>query len=304
VVVVNLDGGEMLDKCLDAIAKESPSELIVVDNGSQEPELSRLKARKDIRLLRLPENQGFAAPANWGVSQASRLNGSVPPSYVAVVNNDCTLEPGYLAACLAALEADSGLTAVQGVILEENADRVDGCGIGWNARAEATPLRRGEPPPARGFPAFPVPGVSATAAVYRRTAFLGAGGFEETFFAYYEDVDLSLRLLRTGARFACVPAARARHVGSATGKRSPVMRRRRLMENRLRTLRRNLAPEVCKDLMRITSLEGLGLKDAAHDLGWPRAIFTALAAWRGVKTHGPRDRQVLEANPALPKLPR
>ena len=75
------------------------------------------------------------------------------------------------------------------------------------------------------------------------------------------------------------------------------------MENRLRTLRRNLAPEVCDQFARVTSLEGLGLRDAARDLGWPRAILTALSAWRGVETYGPRDRRVLEANPPLLSLP-
>ena len=304
VVVVNLDGGKMLDGCLDSIVAEAPAEILVVDNGSHESEIARLQARGDVHLLRLPDNQGFAAPANWGISQMGRRSGTLPPPYVALVNNDCTLEPGYLSACVAALEADAGLAAVQGVVLDGSGLRVDGCGVGWNGRGEAEQLRRGDAPPARGFPPFPVPGVSATAAVYRRTAFLAAGGFEESFFAYYEDVDLSLRLLRRGTRFACVPAARARHVGSATGARVPHVRRRRLFENRLRTLRRNLSPDACKRFLSATSLEGLGLKGAARDLGWPGALATAARAWRVLAAHRQRDRQILEASPPLAKLPR
>src|SRR5262249_12784345 len=154
--------------------------------------------------------------------------------FVALVNNDCVLEPGYLAFCREALERDAGLAAAQGLILDGSGARVDGCGIGWNARAEAIQLRHGEAVPDLKTP-FAVTGVSGTAPLFRRAVFLEAGGFEESFFAYYEDADLALRLLRRGGRFACVPEARARHLGSATGSRDPRMRWRRLFANRVRT---------------------------------------------------------------------
>ena len=205
-VVVNLDGGDLLARALDALEGEAVDEIVVVDNGSGAGEVSRLASRPGLRLLSLPENLGFAAPANLGAREARA-------PFVAFVNNDCVVGPGYLAACLAVLEDHPGLAAVQGLVLTGDGAAVDGRGIGWNARAEAIQLGRGEFPPGPGGEPFEVPGVSATASLFRRDLFLSAGGFAESFFAWYEDVDLALRLRRAGACFASVPEARAFHAG-------------------------------------------------------------------------------------------
>lgn len=293
-VVVNLDGGEMLDACLDALALEAPASLIVVDNGSSAAEVAHLRARSGIVLVALGANAGFAGPSNRG--EAALADG-IP--YVAFVNNDCVLAPGYLAACAAALEADPGLAAVQGVVLTEDGARVDGCGITWNARGEAVPVRHGQLPPSEFDAPFGVAGVSGTAPVFRRSVFREAGGFEESFFAYYEDVDLSLRLLRAGHRFACVPAARALHKGSATGRRRPEARWQRLLGNRARTLRRNLVSAARGEASAIASF-----RSAAREIG-PLAAALALArALSENLASAERDRAVLAAHPPLAQLPR
>jgi N-acetylglucosaminyl-diphospho-decaprenol L-rhamnosyltransferase len=300
VVVVNLEGGAMLEECLDAIELQGPEETIVVDNGSSSGELERLRTRPTVHLIATPENRGFAEPSNRGVKEAGREGRA--PLYVAVVNNDCTLMPGYLRSCIEELRADEGLAAVQGAVLDSVGARVDGCGVGWNARAEAIQLRRGEEPPPFDALPFSIPGVAATAAVYRRDLFLSAGGFEESFFAYYEDVDLSLRLARQKFRFACVPSARARHRGSATGGRWPEERWRRLLRNRLRTLRRNLSPQAKGEAFRHAFVPG-SLRQAAREIGWPRTLRAAAAAgYESVETRR-RDTEVLGAFPPLQKLP-
>ena len=295
-VVVNLDGGSLLDAALDALAGDEPAEILVVDNGSAPSETARLSARPGIRLIPLGENRGFAAPSNLGVRESAA-------PYVALVNNDCVVEKGYLAACAAALDADPALAAVQGVVLDGAGTRVDGWGLGWNGRAEAIQLGRGEEPPPPGRPPFPVPGVSATAALYRRDAFLAAGGFAESFFAWYEDADLALRLTRGGARFASVPSARARHEGTATGRRDPAARWRRLFTNRIRTLRRNVVPSAVPALRSLRPGAGVSLGSAAADLGWPGALGAALAASFAARRFSAEDLAVLAALPPLPELP-
>ena len=300
VVVVNLEGGAMLDECLDSIEAQGPEETIVVDNGSSPGELKRLDMRPAVHVIGTSQNRGFAEPSNRGVKEAGREGRA--PLYVAVVNNDCTLEPGYLRSCIEALRADDGLAAVQGAVLDSMGARVDGCGIGWNTRAEAIQLRRGEEPPSSDALPFAIPGVSATAAVYRRDLFLSAGGFEESFFAYYEDVDLSLRLARQGLRFVCVPSARARHLGSATGGRWPEERWRRLLQNRLRTLRRNLSPPAKAEAFRNAFVPG-SLRQAAREIGWARTLRAAAAAGYESAAVRRRDIEVLAAFPPLAKLP-
>jgi GT2 family glycosyltransferase len=294
-VVVNLDGGDLLFEGLDALGRQDVEETIVVDNGSRPEEVTRIAERPGIRFLRLPENRGFAAPANLGA------RGARAP-FVAFVNNDCYLEEGYLAAALSTLEADPLLAAVQGVVLNGDGTLVDGWGVGWSARAEAIQLGRGEAPPPLNRIPFAVPGVSATAALFRRDAFLAAGGFADSFFAWYEDVDLSLRLRRAGARFATVPAARARHAGTATGRRRPEERWRRLFVNRFRTLRRNFDPAALPAAF-FRPAAGATLGPAARDLGWARALAAALGAARAAHPFDDEDRAVLTACPPLKELP-
>ena len=295
-VVVNLDGGDLLARALDALEGEAVDEIVVVDNGSGAGEVSRLASRSGLRLLSLPENRGFAAPANLGAREARA-------PFVAFVNNDCVVGPGYLAACLAVLEDHPGLAAVQGLVLTGDGAAVDGRGIGWNARAEAIQLGRGEFPPGPGGEPLEVPGVSATAALFRRDLFLSAGGFAESFFAWYEDVDLALRLRRAGACFASVPEARAFHAGTATGRRDPEKRWRRLFTNRLRTLRRNFDPAALPALHSCRPAAGATLGPAAAELGWPRALRAAFATRAAARPFEEEDRAVFLSLPPLTELP-
>jgi len=299
VVVVNWNGGALLDSCLDALDAQGASRVLVVDNGSDAEELRRLAAREGVYVLPLGANRGFAPASNGGAVDA-RLK-ALP--FLAFVNNDAVLAPGYLAACVAVLEADPGLSAVQGVVLDSEGLRVDGLGVGWNRRREAVQLGRGgAPPPADASP-FAVPGVSGTAPVFRRAAFDRATGFAGSFFAWYEDADLSLRLLRAGGRFACVPAARARHVGSATGRRTPELKWRLLLGNRARTLRRNLAAPACLRALLVHPAPLPALRQAVRDLGFGRMTRVLAGAAADVLSALGEDRAARRGLPLLPRLP-
>ena len=127
--------------------------------------------------------------------------------------------------------------------------------------------------------AFEVSGVSATAAMYRREALEAiapqGAAFETRYFAYYEDVDLALRLSREGWRFLCDPAAIARHEGSRTGRRTPFRRALWTSRNRWRTLFRNFAPGLLA-----RNLLPLLRADLAHarDVGWT-GLALPLLVW-------------------------
>lgn len=299
VVVVNWNGGALLDSCLDALAGQGATRVLVVDNGSDPDEVRRLADRDGVFVLPLGANRGFAPASNAGAVDA-RLK-SLP--YLAFVNNDAVLEPGYLAECVAALETDPGLSAVQGVVLDADGVRVDGLGVGWNRRHEAVQLGHGEEPPSAGAPPFPVAGVSGTAPVFRRVAFERASGFAGSFFAWYEDADLSLRLRRAGGRFACVPAARARHVGSATGRRTPELKWRLLLGNRVRTIRRNLSPAARLRSLLAHPVPLPALRDATRDLGLPRTARAVAGAALDTFAALGEDREARRARPLLPGLP-
>ncbi len=167
---------------------------------------------------------------------------------------------------------------------------MDTAGIAWTDRGEAVPFLSGLLPADAPTGSFEVAGVSATAALYRREALasVASGGqvFDDSYFAYYEDADLSLRLARAGWRFACDPGARAWHEGSHTGSRTPFRRALWTARNRWRTLFRNFEPR------RIRASFGRLLRaDLAHArrLGW-RGAALPLLVWPQLPLEALRHR--------------
>ena len=203
VIVLDIDGGAMLKRCLQSIAAQTlrPDEVIVLDNGSR----VAVEA-SGARVIRSETNLGFAE----GVNRAAR---AASGAFLAVVNNDVTLDPGWLATLMAAMRADERLGAVQAVIRGD--DRVvDGAGIAvgegtFQQIAHGLPLAD----PSLRRMAAEAWGVSATAALYRRAA-LPEPIFDPRFFAYYEDVELSARLHAAGWRTSVLGEALATHEGS------------------------------------------------------------------------------------------
>ncbi len=216
-VIPTLGKSSHLEACLRALRVEGePIEIIVVDQGERPVDLPPGLADQ---ILRPGRNLGFAAGTNLGIAAVS----ADAAPFVATVNDDAIVEPGWLAVLLAALDADPRLAAAQGANLRlDRPEILDGLGIAWNRRWQAVQIGAGEPAPGREELPRPVFGVSATAALYRRSALeavrLGPNEFfDSNLGSYYEDVDLAARLKRAGFRALMLPAARARHAGSTTG---------------------------------------------------------------------------------------
>jgi GT2 family glycosyltransferase len=283
-VVVNRDGGNAFFAALSSVRSQQAvdASIVVVDNASQPSERERLeKEFPEVRLVAFPRNLGFAGAANEGIAR-----GRSP--LVLLVNNDAVLSPDYAARLAARLASDERLAAVQGLVVTADGRRVDTAGLSWNRRGEAVPLLAGSAPEKAPSAVFEVFGVSATATLYRRAALQSVAPhgevFDRSFFAYYEDVDLSLRLARAGWRFACEPAAVCRHEGSRTGRRTPSRRALWTARNRWRTLFRNFESRLLA-----RSLFPLLRADLAHvkQLGWKGALLPVLVwprlpvfAWR------------------------
>jgi N-acetylglucosaminyl-diphospho-decaprenol L-rhamnosyltransferase len=284
-VVVNRDGGDALFRALASLERQRDVRLsaVVVDNASRAEERQRIAAEApSARVIGFSRNLGFAEAANEGIARTRA-------PFVLLVNNDAVLEPDYAARLAARLASDERLAAAQGLVLTDDGRRIDGAGLAWNARGEAVPVLAGADASAAPRAPFEVSGVSATATLYRREALEAVApqgaAFDSSFFAYYEDVDLSLRLARAGWRFVCDPRAVARHEGSLTGRRTPWKRAFWTARNRWRTLFRNFAPALlarhlgpllAADLAHARQVGWLGL--ALPLLVWPRLPAMALRA--------------------------
>ncbi len=220
VIIVNHNSGAHLDRCLQALAAQTvrPHQVVLVDNASHDGSADQAeRAYPWLGVIRNPENRGFAAANNLAVAH------SAATEWLALLNPDAFPAPDWLAALRQATQ-DEPRYALFGCRLLDAADpeRLDGVGDGYHASGLAWRRGHGEPAAGRYLPMGEIFAPCAAAALYRRAAFLEAGGFDERFFCYMEDVDLGFRLRLLGYRCGYAPAAIVHHVGSGTtGARSP-----------------------------------------------------------------------------------
>ncbi len=219
IVVPCRDGGRWLPGLLASVREQTRAVdgVLVVDDASRDDSVDVARA-EGAEVLALEHNVGFAAAANRGIAAAAAADA------VALVNTDVVLAPDWLARTERRLEPDVASVATKMVALHDPG-LLDDCGD--VLRRDGVCEQRGHG--RRDTGVYDEPGevfaACAGAALYRRQAVLDAGGFEESFFAYLEDVDLGLRLRTAGWRCAYEPVV-ARHAGqgSSAALRRPVGR--------------------------------------------------------------------------------
>jgi GT2 family glycosyltransferase len=220
VALLSWNGRQHLETCLAALAaQEDPHvdwEILVLDNGSTDGTAPWLRERwgrdRRIRLIESPVNLGFCAGNN-------RLAAEADGDAIALLNNDTRPEPGWLGSLVETLRsAPADVAAVSGQIVDWQGERLDfGRGLmtfdGHAFQLDfRRPLRTARVPAAGEELAFACGGNL----LIRRASFLAAGGFDESYFAYLEDVDLGWRLWSGGERIVFSPGAVVHHRSSAT----------------------------------------------------------------------------------------
>lgn len=220
VIIVNWNSGEHLRNCLQALAAQTEPAFraLVVDNASDDGSQAHVAALGDSRfsLLQLDANTGFAHANNVGVRQCGECE------FVALLNPDAIPAPDWLAQLLAAAQAHPQAAAFGShLVATDDRDLSDGTGDVYHFSGRA--WRRDHRVPVRHSiaAAGEIFSPCAAAALYRRSAWEQAGGLDDDFFCYMEDVDLGFRLRLLGWRARHVPASVCYHAGSAvTGRRS------------------------------------------------------------------------------------
>jgi GT2 family glycosyltransferase len=213
LIVLNYNGKKLLAAALPSMYAQAyePFTLTVVDNGSTDGSVELVEEQwPGTRVVSLPENVGVTAALNRGIEA-----GDAP--YLALLNNDLELDPGWLRELVAELERHPEAGSATGKLLSyRRRNVIDGAGdvVSWSGAC----VRRGRGEVDRGQ--YDVPGAvfsaSGAAALYRRSAFDVVGPFDEDFFAYLEDVDWGFRAQLAGYSCRYVPTAVAYHMGGAT----------------------------------------------------------------------------------------
>jgi GT2 family glycosyltransferase len=225
VVIVNWNGGALLERCLASLAPrlealDGASEVIVVDNGSTDDSLLAAELTPRTVVLRNGCNLGFGRACNLGARAATGR-------HLLFLNPDCEVRPGSIERCLAELRAED--VGACGIALADESGRIarschrfprfghfclrilglafvssrlrDSAMNDWDHARDAD-----------------VDHVIGAFYALRREVFERVGGFDERFFMYLEDLDLSLRIHRHGLRIRFLAAPASFHLGGGVSR--------------------------------------------------------------------------------------
>lgn len=214
VAILNYNGRELLEVVLPSLATQEYKdfETVVVDDCSSDDSLDYLRRSwPRVRIVSAGErNIGVAAALNLAVRSARG-------GLLALLNNDIELDPRWLSEMVAGLGRDPSAGSASCKLLNYwSRDELDGAGDVFTR--DGTAFRRGHGQPDAGQYECEeyVFAPTAGAALYRTEVLDAVGSFDESFFAYFEDVDWGLRAQLAGYRCLYVPTAVAYHMGSAT----------------------------------------------------------------------------------------
>jgi GT2 family glycosyltransferase len=233
VVVPTLAADETLEECLASLERQTFSdfEVVVVDNSGRQAVRRLGPAGGRVSVISNDRNAGFGAAVNQAFHQSTA-------PFLAVLNDDATVHPGWLEALLAAMEPrpDVGMCASQ--VRYASDGSLDSAGM--LLCLDGSSKQRGHlKAPASYGRAEEALLPSGSAAFYRREMLEEIGLFDESFFLYCEDTDLGLRARWAGWECLYVPAAVAEHRYSHSSGKASALKAYYVERNRLFVIFKN-----------------------------------------------------------------
>jgi GT2 family glycosyltransferase len=210
VVVLNWCNEDETAACLESLAASTyaPMTVLLVDNGSPDGSGDRLHARfPAVEYLQTGSNLGYAGGNNRGFDVAL----ATKTDYVLVLNNDTVVDPSCITRLVAATRETDAAVSAPLITYFSEPNRV-WYGGGVFSRTRAVGIHLGEDQPVNpSMSRVPTSFVCGCCFLIRSDVLRAVGGFDESFFAYAEDAELSLRLAEAGHRMMFEPSARVLH---------------------------------------------------------------------------------------------
>ncbi|NDV78785.1 glycosyltransferase family 2 protein [Dysgonomonas sp. 511] len=252
VVILNWNGRKLLEEFLPSVTKYTATPdvgIVVADNGSTDDSIEFLQNNyPDVSLVLLPQNYGFADGYNRALQQ-------VDAEYFVLLNSDVEVTENWLSPIVSYLDENRDVAAAQPKLLAQR-DKAyfeyAGASGGYLDKY-GYPFCRGRMfqtvEEDKGQYDTPTDVLWATGAclIIRSREFFDAGGFDASFFAHMEEIDLCWRLNCRGKRIVCLPSSVVYHVGGATLKKENPRKTYLNFRNNLLMLYKNLSQ---KDLKR------------------------------------------------------
>lgn len=202
IIILNYNGKDVIKKCLTSVFKlDYPNfEVVFVDNNSTDGSLEIAKSNYSKAIfIKNEENLGYASGNNIGI----RFSLERMADYILVLNNDTEVEKDFLTKLVEVAEEDEKIGIVSPVILDGNTKQVwfSGGRIDWmRMKTEHVQKAQGESQYESDF-------ITGCSMLVKAEVFKKIGLFDEDFFLYWEDADLSLRSKKAGFKNMIVPAS-------------------------------------------------------------------------------------------------
>ena len=212
VIIPNYNGKHFMEPCLSSLEKQTFKNyrILVVDNASSDGSLEFMKENyPDIEVLPLDQNYGFSRAVNEGIRHSHT-------PYVLLLNNDTTVDPHFIEEMVNSIRISPRIFSVSSKMIQMyHPELIDSAGdfytiLGWG-------FGRGKDHSSKKYTsADKIFTACAGAAIYRRSVFGKIGYFDESHFAYLEDIDVGYRARIYGYQNTYCPSALVYHVGSGT----------------------------------------------------------------------------------------
>lgn len=221
IAILNYNGSELLESYLPMIeysASNYDVDVMVIDNKSEDLSVDYIKEwHPEINVVELTKNYGFAGGYNKGLKD-------VKTDYVVIINSDVLVTENWLDPIIDAMEADSKLGIVQPMILSlEDKSKFEYAGAaGGFIDYFGYPFCRGrifdtvEQNTNQYSSDTEIFWASGATMVCKTALFKALGGFDASFFAHQEEIDLSWRAKQAGYQVKCLVNSKVYHLGGGT----------------------------------------------------------------------------------------
>jgi GT2 family glycosyltransferase len=217
VVVPNWNGADDLRSCLDSLrAQTVEAHIIVVDNGSVDDSVAIIEREyPEVEIIRHTYNQGYTGGVNPGFRHAIEKH----LTYVAPFNNDAVADKDWLRNLVTFLDTNPDVGIAAAKVVSIDGKHLDSTGDQYTIWGLPYPRGRGETDTTKYDAMTSILGASGSSSLYRVNMLRTIGLLDQDFFAYYEDVDISLRAQLAGWKVRYVPTSVTYHQLNVTSRK-------------------------------------------------------------------------------------